>query len=139
MRRISRHLGRLLMATAVLHMLVGVLIFAKPLVDIGRAGVFNAVDPHYDRYAAFWFLTFGVLIFMLGQLIHWTLRRTGTLPASLGWSLLGLSIAGVILMPTSGFWLAIPQALLAVGVARQGGAVTVVGSHNAAVATSTRA
>jgi Family of unknown function (DUF6463) len=42
------------------------------------------------------------------------------LPPFLGWSLLALGVGGVILMPASGFWLALPQAVLMLVVARQG-------------------
>ncbi len=59
---------------------------------------------------------------MPGQLAHWAQRRTGTLPPALGWGLLGLSAAGAVLMPVSGFWLVIPQAPLALALSRRGGA-----------------
>ena len=38
-------------------------------------------------------------------------RGSAVMPRSLGWSLLTLSILGVVLMPSSGFWLAFPPAI----------------------------
>ncbi len=107
----ARYSGRLLMGTALIHNLVGVAIFARPLAAIGRAGGFNAVEPHWDRATAFWFLVSGGLIFTLGQFTDWTEQRDTTLPPSLGWGLLTLGTGGAFLMPISGFWLVIPQAI----------------------------
>ncbi len=122
MRRLC---GPLLMATSALHLLAGLMFYARPLAAIARDGFFNAVIPNlatpsFDRDAAFWFMFFGVMLLILGGLMHWAQNRLGTLPAFLGWALLALSAAGVILMPVSGFWLVLPQAVLVLAVARQG-------------------
>ena len=124
--RLGRYCGEVLIATSLLHALVGVLAFSRPLVAIGRGRFVNAVEPHLERQLAFWFLTSGVLIFALGQLTRWAQRRTGALPASLGWTLLALAVAGVILMPVSGFWLVLPQAVLVLAASRQAGVAGVV-------------
>ncbi len=70
MRRLTRSSGLLLIATGVLHVLLGVLLGAEPLADIAQDGLFNAVDPYVDRSLVFWFLMSGVLIIMLGQLVR---------------------------------------------------------------------
>jgi hypothetical protein len=101
------------MGTALIHNAIGVAIFARPLADIVRAGGFNAVEPHWDRATAFWFLVSGGLIFTLGQFTDWTEQRDTALPPSLGWSLLAIGAGGGFLMPVSGFWLVIPQGLAA--------------------------
>ena len=95
--------GPLLIATGIIHTLVGLLAYAAPLAAIGRAGVFNAVGSHADRDAAVWFLLSGVLLITLGQLCRWTQQQTGTLPAFLGWTLLGVAAATATLMPVSGW------------------------------------
>mgnify|MGYP003579043521 CR=1 FL=1 len=59
----ARYSGRLLMGTALIHNAIGVATYARPLADIARAGGFNAVEPHWDRATAFWFLVSGGLIF----------------------------------------------------------------------------
>jgi glucan phosphoethanolaminetransferase (alkaline phosphatase superfamily) len=110
-----RRVGLLLMATAVLHIVVGVFYFKVPFLAIIQDGVVNAVSPNqmqpnFDREAVFWFLLVGVLFFMLGHLAQWAQQKTGVLPDALGWWLLGMSIVGVVMMPASGFWLILPQA-----------------------------
>ena len=93
----------LLLATGIIHTLVGLLAYAAPLADIGRAGVFNAVGTHADRDAAVWFLLTGVLLITLGQLCRWAQQHSGTLPAFVGWTLLGVAAAVAVLMPVSGW------------------------------------
>jgi uncharacterized protein DUF6463 len=55
----------------------------------------------------------------IGGLAHWTQSRSGTLPAFLGWSLLALGLFGAILVPVSGFWVVLPQAVMMLVVARR--------------------
>jgi hypothetical protein len=114
-----KHVGTMMIATGILHTVVGLWFFRQPLLDILGAGQWMSVTGHEDRVGAFWFILFGVLLMMLGQFMRWALARTGTLPASLGWSLLALGVLGVAFMPDSGFWLVLPQAWLVFGLARQ--------------------
>ncbi len=120
MRRLS---GPLLMATGVLDLLYVLVFHSRQLAAIAQDGFFDAVElnpAQFDRETAFWHMMFGVMFVVLGALVHWTQARTGTLPAFLGWALLALGMAGVILMPASGFWLVLPQAVLMLVVARRG-------------------
>ncbi len=119
MRHVNRHVGELLMATGVLHTLVGLRAFRAPLAAIGRDGVVGAVAGDRDRQVAVWFLLCGLSLIQLGGLARWTRRRTGTLPASQGWALLGLGGLGALLMPRSGFWLLLPTATLTLVGARR--------------------
>lgn len=114
----QRFTGHSLIAVGALHTLVGIMSFGRPLAGIARDGMFNAVDPHPERQAAFWFLLTGALLVVLGQSTRWAQRRTGTVPGSLGTSLLVISLAGVVLMPVSGFWLLLPSAFLTLGASR---------------------
>lgn len=107
-----KYVGRMLMATALLHTVVGLIFLRHPLGAIVKAGIFSSVTSYPERETAFWFILFGLVLLILGQLIHWVQMRYDTLPASLGWSLLALGVSGVILMPDSGFWLVLPQAYL---------------------------
>lgn len=111
--------GILLMATAGLHTIVGLILAFEPLQAIAAAGGFNAVDPHFDRMAAFWFLSFGVILFLLGLLTDWAVRQTGTLPAGLGWGLIAFGVVGVYLIPVSGIWLVFPIAFLILRLAKK--------------------
>lgn len=120
MRRLS---GPLLMATGGLDLLYVLVFHFRQLAAIAGDGFFGAVelDPsQLDRETAFWHLAFGTTVLILGALIHWAQARTGSLPALLGWSLLAFGAAGVILMPVSGFWAILPQAVLILVVARRG-------------------
>lgn len=122
MRRLS---GPLLMATGVLDILYVLVFQSRQIAAIARDGFFNAVDPSvafstFDRETAFWHLAFGTMAVILGGLIHWSQARTGLLPAFLGWSILALGLVAVFLMPASGFWVILPQAVMMILVARRG-------------------
>ena len=117
MRRITS--GQLLIATGVLHQAVGLLgglgigeelggrnLFA----ELARGGVVDSIGSDFARMAWFWFLITGFVLLMLGGLVHTIERRGEPLPASLGWQMGALAIAGAAFIPVSGFWLLIPQA-----------------------------
>lgn len=106
-----KRLGIALMAVAVLHQIVGIIVYHEALTAIIRAGVVNTINPPWwDRDAAFWFLMFGALLFVYGAMTHWLLKRDLPLPAFWGGSLAVMCVVGVTLMPASGFWLALPIA-----------------------------
>ena len=74
--------GRLLMATAVGHALVGLILFREPIAAILNDGLVNAIQPplfaaeaRFDRIAAFWFLLFSPVLFLLGQITNWTVEQ----------------------------------------------------------------
>ena len=115
----KRWIGPAIMATAVLHTVVGLMLASGPLMDVVQAGIFNAVDPHFDRMAAVWFLLFGALLFLLGMFVQWALQETDTLPASVGWGFLLTCIVGVILMPVSGIWLGLVEAIVMLRISAQ--------------------
>ncbi len=127
MRRLS---GPLLMATGVLDLSYVLVFHSRQLAAIAQDGFFDAVelDPaQFDRETAFWHLAFGTMVLILGGLVHWAQARTGTLPAFLGWSLLAFGLFGVILVPVSGFWAVLPQAVLMLVVAHRGRPGTAAG------------
>lgn len=133
MRRLC---GPLLMATGALDVLYVFVFHFRQLAAIAGDGFFNTVDPNvafstFDRETAFWHLMFGAMAIVLGRLIHWSQSRAGTLPSFLGWSLLAVGVAGVILMPVSGFWAVLPQAVMMILVSRRGDARTVAEGHDA--------
>jgi hypothetical protein len=109
---LTAHAGTIMIWISMIHNVVGLLLFSKPLLSIVRAGVWNTVvPPHYDRGIAAWFLLSGVLMLMLGLLLRWSYQHTGSLPRWLGWWSLGFTLTGACLMPVSGFWLMIPVAI----------------------------
>jgi len=136
-RRAMRRLcGPLLMATGALDVLYVLVFHSRQLAAIAGDDFFNAVAPNvayasFDRETAFWHLMFGAMAIVLGGLIHWSQARTGTLPSFLGWSLLALSVVSLVLMPVSGFWLVVPQAVLMILVSRRDSSRTVAGGEKA--------
>ncbi len=123
MRRLS---GPLLMATGVLDLLYVLVFHSRQLAAIAQDGFFDAVELHpaqLDQETAFWHLTFWATVLILGALVHWAQARTGNLPAFLGWSLLALGAVGAVLMPVSGFWAVLPQAVMMLVVVRRGATV----------------
>lgn len=109
---VRRYSGYLLMLTAVLHMLLGLLLFWQPLRAMLQAGLFNSIAAEASRGMAFWFLLFGMLLFLVGQSMQWSLAQCGRVPRSVSWGLLGIALVGCVVMPVSGFWLVIPQVWL---------------------------
>ena len=64
--------------------------------------------------AVVWFVLFGVLFALLGWAILLAERNAALAPVplrGLGAGLLALTVLGIVLMPSSGFWLALPPAL----------------------------
>jgi hypothetical protein len=110
--------GKALLLIGVLHEAVGIAagLGALPLSDglprnlfreILSAGVIGAVEADRGRAVLFWYLSFGLLLLMLGfALDRWEVRGD-RLPASVGWQLVLLALAGGLLIPASGFWLAL--------------------------------
>jgi len=76
--------------------------------------LFNTIqDDDFSRGLAFWFLVCGIIIIALGHLLHYYIKKEQQpAPSLLGFWLLGLGVIGCIIIPVSGFWLFIPQALI---------------------------
>ena len=102
-----RRSAYLLIATGILHNLIGIGIGFNILSEITREGLFNTINAQIDRNAVFWFLFSGFAMMLWGALFL-ELKRV---PKSFTWSLLLMSILGVFIMPVSGIWLIIPQAI----------------------------
>lgn len=107
MTKQTRISAYLLIATGIIHNTLGVILGSSSLAAIARSGFFHSVDPHFDRMAIFWFLFAGFGMMMWGQLI----LSMRAVPRSFAYSLLALCCVGALMMPISGFWLVIPQAL----------------------------
>ncbi|WP_345232627.1 DUF6463 family protein [Hymenobacter saemangeumensis] len=108
--------GTLLIATGIIHNAVGLLAGWPVLASMAAAGFVNTIGPgtaEMDRNAIFWFLFSGFLMLLLGKMMQDAIKlRQQPVPAYLGYCLLLLSVAGCLIMPASGFWLVLPQAVL---------------------------
>ena len=116
---LSKNTGNLLIATGILHNLVGVIMGWSVLIEIGASGFFNSINNEMDRNAIFWFLFAGFMMIIMGKLMQHYLEADWNLPMWLGISLLALSLVGCIMMPVSGFWLVIPQAILIINARKK--------------------
>ena len=105
-------IGRYLIAVAALHTIAAFLLFGPVLLGMLERGVFNTVNRDPLRSAATWFLLFGGPLLLLGMAINSLERKPDFTEAPmLGLCLLLCCIFAVILMPLSGFWLAMPAAI----------------------------
>jgi hypothetical protein len=112
--------GKLLVSIGVVHTLFGITFgagVAGPLAgrnlfaEVVAGGVVGTIDSDPWRGLVFWFLFFGFMAMLLGQLMHRMERAGHELPRELGWLLGALTVVGIVLMPASGFWLVLPVAL----------------------------
>ncbi len=104
----KKYLSELIFGTALLHTVVGLLLGWDQLRAIASSGFINAIDPHFDRVAIFWFLSYGLLLFVIGGMVKSMQQSAVQLPSWLPWVFWGMAIPSVILMPISGFWLLFP-------------------------------
>ena len=111
--------GLVLAAIGVLHNTIGAAVglayMADPLGDvvphfrdIWRFGV----ESTAMRMAIFWFMAFGFVLMLLGWVLHQLERQQIELPAVAGYGLLALALGGGVLLPLSGFWLALIPGVL---------------------------
>lgn len=110
----ARISGYLLLLTGLLHTLIGLVDGYPQLVAMAQEGFINTATVSLEREAIFWFLVCGIALFLAGLL---ALGYDCPLPASFGWGLLLLSLAGALVLGPSGFYLVIPQALYILAVA----------------------
>ncbi len=105
-------IGHWLMGVAALHTLFAVVVFGRVLLTIAERGVFNSVGTDPLVAAAVWFVLFGFVLALLALAVT-PLEHSGQGAAlrKLGFGLLLLCVVGIVLMPASGFWLAIVPAL----------------------------
>ena len=105
-------IGRWLIGVAILHTLFAIVVFNKILFNIMQHGVFNTVGSDPMTGAAVWFLLFGAVLALMGMAIH-SLEKNGNLTSAraIGIGTLLMTILGIVLMPASGFWLALPAAI----------------------------
>jgi uncharacterized membrane protein len=108
-----KYSGQYLFLTGILHTIVAIIFGYNAFVETAQQGVINVIGGNIHLEYSFWFLFCGIVIILFGKLLHVYIKQTQQpAPKFLGYSLLVISIIGCILIPLSGFWLFIPQALI---------------------------
>ncbi|NEW07392.1 hypothetical protein GK047_15415 [Paenibacillus sp. SYP-B3998] len=111
--RIWKYSGIYMIATGIIHNVVGFIAGWDVLGLMAQDGLFNSVTNQPDRNYIFWFLSIGFFWMILGHAFHkYLLAYNQALPAIFGWYILLFAIIGCVLMPASGIWLFIPQAII---------------------------
>lgn len=106
-------IGKWIIAVSIIHTIFAFLVFLEVISQIFLDGVFDSIGVDPLRGAVVWFLFFGFVLFALGLAINIIEEiSNGDIPVSIGFSLLFIVLLGVVLMPISGFWLALPPALV---------------------------
>ncbi len=114
-RKGKRQIGLLLMLTGLLHTIVGLIGYMEPLQSIVGDGLWNTIvtDGQLEREIAFWFMMFGFMLMLIGYTADWMMKKRSIAPPpAFGWMLLSVCTLGAVIMPVSGFWLGIPQAIV---------------------------
>lgn len=114
--RLLPWVGRSITGIAILHLATGPVFYSDSLHSIWQGGLVNAVlrDPAAEplRSGGYWYVGTGLAVLSLGLVVSWSSRRHHEVPRRLGWLLLGTTVYGVLLMPSSGFWLLLIPATL---------------------------
>lgn len=114
--------GRLLVLIGSLH-LIGGWVGRDPLRRIAERGFWSQADSAVGRVAGmadqelvFWFLLWGIVTILLGQLTIAIEKRVGRAPRWFGAELLVVNLVCCVLMPKGGFWwVLLPAWLIARG------------------------
>jgi hypothetical protein len=107
---VRRWRGRWLLAVAAVHTVFACVVFRGTMLAIVRDRMFNAIGDDALRGAVAWFLLFGAMLAVAGLAID-QLERSGAPLRTTGVALLATIALGLLWMPASGFWLALPVAL----------------------------
>jgi hypothetical protein len=104
-------IGRWLIVVAAIHTIFAMAVFGDVLLGIFKRGVFNTVGTDARTAGVVWFVLFGAMLFVGGLAVSALEKASMPIPKSIGWGLFFICVAGVVLMPASGFWLAFPPAI----------------------------
>ena len=120
----TRTAGHLLMLIWFLHILGGAWVGRGPLGRIIREGFFGEADSalghvasQMDKELVFWFMLWGIVTFIFGQLVVWMERQGKRPPALIGWELTIMSFVTIALYPKGGFWFVLIPAFLMIKAA----------------------
>ncbi len=121
--KIIKYSGYYLLATGVIHNLIGLVLGWPSLVDMHQDGwLFSTEDNGqvaFDRAAISWFLISGTFWVLFGLMLQKALNEGFTPPSSLGWGFISIGTIVAIIMPISGAYLFIIQGIILVNSSSQ--------------------
>lgn len=113
--RLWRYSGLYLLMLGLIHMIFGLVVCWDRMCAIVTDGLVSQIESSPERAEFFWFMVTGLVLLILGYLIHWMVfTREIRPPKALGWMLLGLTVIGALAIPLSGFVLFLPVGLVMV-------------------------
>ena len=99
--------GKWIIGVALLHTVFALVVAGEHYQQMLSSGLINSASSPAANIAI-WFLLFGVLLFITGFLLLTLEQAEQAIPRLVIYSLLGLTVLGVTVMPASGFWLMLP-------------------------------
>ena len=122
----TKRLGDAVIATGLLHNLLGGYLYRRQLAQMARDGVLNAasdarlgtVDGE-RRHTAFWFLMGGLAFVTMGASIRRSAATRAPIAPALGPGMALMGATGAAVMPVSGFWLLLAEGLAAIYLRRR--------------------
>ncbi len=108
-----KYSGIYLLITGILHCAVAVVSFGDKYIQILNDGFLNFGQDNTTRGLALWFLICGIFLLLFGSTLHFYIKKEHKpAPYFLGYYMLLFAITGCLIIPISGFWLFIPQAII---------------------------
>ena len=98
-------IGKYIAGVGLIHSAFGLIVFRATFADIARDRLFNTVGWQPDRGFAYWFVTVGLFWMLMGAVVDHFEKAGHPLPRFLGPALGAVTLASVVLMPLSGWWL----------------------------------
>ena len=123
----TRRLGEAVIATGVVHNVLGGYLYRRQLAAMARDGLLNsASDARLStvdgerRHTAFWFLMGGLAFITLGASIRRSAATGEPVAPALGPGMTAMGALGATVMPVSGFWLLLAEGVAATYLRRHG-------------------
>ncbi len=111
--KLWKYSGTFLVITGILHTIVAILINRNTYLEILKSGLININSKDQTLGFSFWFFMAGILLIFWGATIQYYIKKEQKpAPLFLGYAMLAFAIIGCLMIPSSGFWLLIPQALI---------------------------
>jgi len=108
-----KHSGYFLVATGIIHNLIGLVLGWNVLVEMHQYGWFASTvvegEMLFNREAIIWFILSGTFWIVFGLTLQKSITQGFVPPVSLGWSFVVIGIVVAIIMPVSGAYLFIVQ------------------------------